>query len=438
VAVLADIFDPFLGGVTQLIDPNVKQLEAELAAEFYGHPSKDLFLVGITGTNGKTITSYLVRHLLEQDGVQCGLMGTVEYIVGRSSYAATRTTPDVSTNHKLMREMLTQGCHAAVMEVTSHGLDQDRVAQLDFDVAIFTNLSQDHLDYHGDMDSYLAAKTKLFKQVGKARKGSPYPKASVVNGDDPRVAEIISASTAPVITYGFGEDVMVRAEALELSQSGTQFRVCYKDETFDVAWPQIGRFYVYNYLAALSVGLLKGLSLEDAVQRLTDFPGVRGRLQAIPNSLGIQVFVDFAHTDDALENVLATLKELKAGRMLTVFGCGGCRDQGKRPKMGAVAEKYSESCFVTSDNPRREEPLAICEEVVRGMRHADKAVIEVDRRAAIQQAIQAAEPGDIVLIAGKGHEAYQVFAHKTVEFDDAAVAQEICEELAKQVLSKEP
>ncbi|MCB1136888.1 MAG: UDP-N-acetylmuramoyl-L-alanyl-D-glutamate--2,6-diaminopimelate ligase, partial [Chlamydiia bacterium] len=434
VAVLTDIYDPFLENVTQLISQNVAGLEADLVAQFYGGPSDSLFTVGITGTNGKTITSYLVKHLLEQFDGSVGLVGTVEYIVGRSHYAATRTTPDISTNHKLLREMVMNDCKAAVMEVTSHGLDQGRVANIDFDVAIFTNLSLDHLDYHGDMDAYCAAKAKLFQGLGKTSSKKVYtgPKFAVVNREDPRSGDIVKDCQATVLWYGFGKECDVRAENVELSHLGTEFDLVYQGQRQAVKWPLIGRFNVYNYLAAASVGICRGWALKDVVKALDSFEGVKGRLQEVPNRLGVQVLVDFAHTDDALRNVLECLTEVQKGRIITVFGCGGCRDRSKRPKMAAAAEKYSSFVIVTSDNPRLEAPEAICAEIAQGFSSKEGYCIEPDRRLAIRKAVEEADLGDIVLIAGKGHECYQVFAHETIEFDDVREAQRICEEVAEE------
>lgn len=429
VAVLTDIYNPLLDGATQLIVPNVEELEADLATAFYDCPSSSLYMVGVTGTNGKTITTFLIRHLLESSGIPCGLMGTVEYIVGRSHYTATRTTPDVSTNHKLLREMVANGLKAGVMEVTSHGLDQSRVANIDYDVGVFTNFSQDHLDYHGDMESYFEAKAKLFEMLeeGKGSSGKEKQRGAVINGDDSRGASLASRCRVPVLTYGMETPCDLMAKEVELTQEETRFKVTFQGEEVAVRWPHIGRFNVYNFLAACGVGLVRQMPLQEVVKKLQGFVGVRGRLQEVPNELGIRIYVDFAHTDDALENVLQCLREVQTGRILTVFGCGGCRDRSKRPKMARAAEKYSAVTLVTSDNPRKEIPEAICEEVALGFEKPDSHMVEPDRKKAIEKAIQLAEPGDIVLLAGKGHESYQIFAHETIEFDDAKVAHEVCE-----------
>lgn len=432
VAVLTDIYDPFLEGVTQVIVPDPRDWEADLATTFYDRASDQLFMVGITGTNGKTITSFLVKHLLDQSEMVCGLMGTVEYIVGRHHYSATHTTPDVSTNHKLLREMVTHGCKAAVMEVTSHGLDQERVANVEFDVAVFTNLTQDHLDYHEDMDAYCDAKARLFSSLGtklgpKKKKRQAW---AVVNHDDPWTFKIVAECSVPVMSYGLGAGADLLASNLTMTPEGTTFTINYQGDSRAVEWPLIGRFNVYNYLAAAGVGLAHGLSLAEVVEKLKNFSGVRGRLQEVTNDLGVKVYVDFAHTDDALSNVLDCLKEIQKGRIITVFGCGGCRDRSKRPKMAQACERFSDLSIVTSDNPRKEIPEAICEEVAAGFKKKAAFRIEPDRRRAIAAALSEASPGDIVLVAGKGHETYQIFAHKTIEFDDVKVCEEELEKLA--------
>lgn len=425
-AVLTDLFDPTLKSVTQIIHKNPAALEGILASQYYQAPSQELFMVGITGTNGKTTSSYLVRHLLQELGVPCGLLGTIEYLVGPQRYSATHTTTDAITNHKLLREMCLQGCKAAVMEVTSHGLVQGRVAEISYDVALFTNLTQDHLDYHKDMASYCAAKRKLFQQLARQGKG---PRLAVVNGDDSWTDSLLQGLDLPTLTYGLGRGCEVRADDLKLGAGGTSFTVRHGEERVSVEWKLIGRFNVYNYLGAVAVGLAYGASLKEITEALGTFHAVQGRLEPVENSLGIHLFVDFAHTEDALENTLKTLHEVKEGRLITVFGCGGDRDRGKRPRMAAVAEKYAEFVVVTSDNPRSEDPQEICNEVITGLQNPGEALVEVDRRTAISQAVALAKPNDTVLIAGKGHETYQQFARERIDFDDRIVAKECCDQL---------
>jgi len=393
VAILTDLPNPSLK-ITQLIAKDVRQAEALLAARFYDDPSSELFMVGITGTNGKTTTSYLIHYLLKS-----GMIGTIEYIVGKVRFQSELTTPDIITNQKLLREMVKQGCRSAVMEVSSHALSQKRTEGIDFDCAIFTNLTQDHLDYHHTIEEYAATKALLFKGLKKEAT------AVVPYGEKRMIAECKSK----ILTYGIGQGD-VAATDLHLAFDHTTFKVNGKEYKM----PLVGRFNVLNAVAALAACRVYGKEDCD----LEHFPSVPGRLQRVKDN----VFVDFAHTPDALENVLQALREFAPARILTVFGAGGDRDRGKRPKMGAVAAKYSDLVILTSDNPRSEDPEKICAEIAVG---APSALIEIDRRKAIERAIGLADRDDLVLIAGKGHESYQIFAHKTIPFDDRKVVMEI-------------
>lgn len=439
VAVLTDIYDPSLKDISQLIYPDVTEIEGLVAASYYQFPSDELFLVGITGTNGKTTTTFLVKHLLNQYRGPCGLIGTIEYIVGQHRYQATRTTPDVTSNHKMLREMLREGCRSAAMEVTSHGLDQGRVQNIDFDIAIFTNLTLEHLDYHQTMENYCQTKNRLFRGLDPARKKKNgfKGKQAVINVDSPWANAIVEGCKAPIVSYGIlNEDAMIRASDVELTGTGTRFDVTYKGQKSAFHIPLVGRFNVYNCLAAAAVGLALEIPLKDISECLATAPTVPGRLQPVPNPLGLKIYVDFAHSDDALINVLECLQELKKGRIITIFGCGGDRDRTKRPKMAHAAEEYSDYCILTTDNPRSEDPAAIAEEARSGFRKKDGHEIELDRRKAIEKAIRMATPDDIIFIAGKGHETYQIFAHKTIEFDDAKVAAQLCRELsAKEIFT---
>ena len=430
-AVLTDIFDPSLRNVTQVIHPNVSAVESLLAAHYYQFPSRELFMVGITGTNGKTTTSFLIKHLLDHLHAPCGLIGTIEYIIGKHRYQAIRTTPDVISNHKLLREMVLQGCKSAVMEVTSHALDQGRARNIEYDIAIFTNLTLDHLDYHETMDNYCLAKQKLFQELNpkQLKPGNPFPKTAIVNMDSAWYRKMLLGCHAQVLTYGLDSKATVRAYNIRLTSSGTIFNVSYKGEEIECRCPLVGRFNVYNCLAAICVGLVREEPLEKLVAILASFPTVPGRLEAVPNELGMNIFVDFAHSDDALTNVLECLQEVKKGRIITVFGCGGDRDHFKRPRMAKAAEELSDFCIVTSDNPRSEDPLLICQEITQGFNEKNW-MIEIDRREAIKKAISLANLNDIILIAGKGHEAFQIFGHKTVEFDDRKIAAQLCKEQA--------
>jgi len=409
--VVTDLLNPFLKNVVQIVTPYLEELELALAERFYRKPADQLFIAGVTGTNGKTTSVYLIRHLLGA----CGLIGTIEWIVGNTHLPSTHTTPDLLTVSKLFSEMVVQGCSSVAMEVSSHGLDQGRVRGISFDAAVFTNLTLDHLDYHKSMESYARAKAKLFTSLK--------PEGwAIYNIDDPWYAVVLKECHARRLSFGFSKEADLRASDLYLSAEGMHFHLHYQKNTYPVFSPLIGRFNVYNLLGAIGCALAKGMAIEKVVSSLKEFQKVPGRLERVSNQKGVHIFVDYAHTDDALRNVLETLSELKRGRVITVFGCGGDRDRTKRPKMAAVAEKFSDVVIVTSDNPRSEDPEEIARQVVEGFLCKSKAVIELDRKAAIFRALEIARPDDIVLIAGKGHERVQIFARHTMPFDDVAVA----------------
>ncbi len=423
-AILTDLYNPFYPHITQIIHPDVAEIEAAIAHRFYDFPCTRLFLVGITGTNGKTTTSYLIRRLLEKKKKGCGLIGTIETIVGKNIYPSTHTTPDLLQNLKLFHEMVAAGCQSCTMEVSSHALEQGRVRSIEFDVAVFTNLTQDHLDYHETMQQYGLAKAKLFSSL---KKGA----TAVINADSLASSQMIADCKADRIFYGIEHPCDLRASSIQLSASGMEFDLTFQDQIQHISSPLIGRYNVYNLLAATAAGLVYGMTLEEMASLFKDFSQVPGRLERIPNNKGLNIFVDYAHTDDALRNVLQTLQEFKTGRLITVFGCGGDRDPLKRPKMGAAVEEFSDLPIVTSDNPRSEDPEAIIRAILPGLKNPSRALVIVDREEAIHQAIALAKPEDIVLIAGKGHETDQVFSHKTIHFDDREVARAAVCALAK-------
>lgn len=422
-AVLTDIYDPFLEDVVQIIHPDVSEIEALFASRFYQHSSDALFLVGITGTNGKTTSSCLIKHLLDGLIGPCGLIGTIEWDVGGHLLTPTHTTPDLITNHKLFYEMVSYGCKAAVMEVSSQALDQGRVRGIEYDAAIFTNLTQDHLDYHKTMEKYAEAKSLLFSSLGKKAVKS-FGKIAIVNADSPYQHAVSKSCPVPILSYGIDAASDVQASELVLSPKGMQFKVVYKDQSHLFHSHLIGRFNVYNCLAAITLALSRSFTLERIAPLIRSFKRVPGRLERVSNARGISIFVDYAHTDDALKNVIETLREIKKGKIITVFGCGGDRDRGKRPKMADVAERFSDHVVVTTDNPRSEDPDTIIKEILSGMKDPRNAIVEPDRKEAIRLAVKMAEGEDIVLIAGKGHERYQIFAHQTFDFDDCKIAAE--------------
>jgi UDP-N-acetylmuramoyl-L-alanyl-D-glutamate--2,6-diaminopimelate ligase len=400
---------------------------ATLAAAVLGDPAQHLTLVGVTGTNGKTTTTHLIDAALRAAGHKVGLVGTIQYRVGDRLAEAVRTTPESSDLQELFRDMVAAGCDHAVMEVSSHSLALKRVHGLGFRVAVFTNLTRDHLDFHGDMDRYFEAKRTLFDTL--LRKDGH----AVINAADDRAAELVAVSRGTAWTFGIERDADLRALDVSLSLGGTRFRALTPVGELVVESPLLGRFNVENLLAALGASLALGLPSAVALRGLQSVTGVPGRLERVSAGQDFTVIVDYAHTDDALKNLLETVRELKPRRVITVFGCGGDRDRSKRPLMGAVASRLSEAVVVTSDNPRSEPPESIIEEILRGMnggRKAERHVV-VDRRDAIAKAFEMAGPGDAVVIAGKGHETYQVLRDRTVPFDDRQVARDLLARLAR-------
>ncbi len=413
--------------VTCLLVENTRIALADLSANFYGHPARKLKLAAVTGTNGKTTTTFLIKHICEKAGLRCGLIGTVRYEIGERILPAIRTTPESLDLQELLAQIVNAGCRAAAMEVSSHALAQDRARGLEWDVAVFTNLTQDHLDFHGTMESYFDSKAKLFAQLGSQQK-KPKPVA-IVNIDDRYGEQLLDriGKRVAVVTYGMSVRADFRASNYRVEFSGTSYQLDAHGKSYLVRVPLIGRFNVANSVAALAAANALGISLRDAVLSLGKSPQVPGRLELVPAKRQFQVFVDYAHTPDALRNVLKTLRELEPHRLIVVFGCGGNRDRQKRSLMGEMVDRHADYAIITSDNPRKEDPNAIVEEIEKGFRLSRYEKI-VDRTQAIGRAIALAEPRDIVLIAGKGHENYQEFADYTVPFDDIQVARRAIED----------
>jgi UDP-N-acetylmuramoyl-L-alanyl-D-glutamate--2,6-diaminopimelate ligase len=417
-AVLSET-DVDAGGATKIIVSNSREALADLAANFYRHPSSELRIAGVTGTNGKTTTTFLIKHICDHNLWRCGLIGTVQYEVGDKVIPASRTTPESLDVHELLWMMVSDGCKAAAMEVSSHALCQARVRGVEFDTAVFTNLTQDHLDYHKTMEAYFHAKADLFTNLPVQKKKAK----TVINLDDRYGQRLISllGNSVPVVTYGQSARADFRASNLRTDFHGTSYQLDANGKSYLVRLPLIGTFNVYNSLAAIAAAWAMNIGVRQCLLALADAPAVPGRLQPVPGHRAFRVFVDYAHTDDALLNVINTLRDLKPARLIVVFGCGGNRDRGKRPRMGAVVDAHADLAIVTSDNPRKEEPEAIINDILPGMPRKNYEVI-VDRKAAIQRAIELARDRDIVLVAGKGHETYQEFADETIPFDDAAIA----------------
>jgi UDP-N-acetylmuramoyl-L-alanyl-D-glutamate--2,6-diaminopimelate ligase len=406
---------------------------ALLAATFYRDPSRDMRVVGITGTNGKTTTAYLVASIFEAAGVRCGILGTVAYRIGPNdadARPADRTTPEAPDVQALLREMVERGCGACAMEVSSHALSLRRVDWMTFAAGVFTNLTRDHLDFHAGMEDYFRAKRRLFEML-------PPEAPSLLNVDDPRGASLAGAGGRPV-TYGINRPADITPGPLAFSLQGLEFDIRTPRGGIHVRSKLVGRPNVYNILAAAATAAALDVPF-DAIERgIQTLPGVPGRFQLVSDpSDEITVVVDYAHTDDALRNLLETARPLTRGRLITVFGAGGDRDRTKRPLMGAVAGRLSDVVVITSDNPRSEDPMRIIDEIQRGITvdtqrpgssrsegSARRQLAIADRRAAIVRAIEIARAGDVVLVAGKGHEKYQVIGDRVLPFDDVAVARE--------------
>ena len=413
---------------TKIVVPDSREALGRVATCFFGNPSASLKVIGVTGTNGKTTVAFMVKEILQAAGVRTGLLGTIRYEIGDRMIPATRTTPEALEIQQMLAQMVRAGCRACVMEVSSHALDQQRTLGVEFDVAIFTNLTQDHLDYHGTMEGYFAAKLKLFTALQHGVKRG----AAVINIDDSWGERIERESELTVkLTYGLGEAARLRATKIQLLKDQTRFTAELNGREFACQMPLIGRHNIYNALAALGAGLTLEVEPRILQRALQNMPAVPGRLERVTSRQAFSVFVDYAHTDDALEQVLKTLREVTAGRLLVAFGCGGSRDTGKRAKMGAVAARLGDFTLITSDNPRRESPAAIASQIEGGYRgvRPDGYAIELDRRRAIEAIIDSAGAGDTVLIAGKGHETYQEFEDTVVPFDDRVIARESLEAL---------
>lgn len=390
---------------------------ARLASALHGHPWRDMKLAGVTGTNGKTTTTFLIHHLMKSAWHRAGMLGTIFVDDGEAQQAASHTTPGAVGLAGLLGRMRDHGCRGAAMEVSSHGIHQKRVAAIGFDACVFTNLTQDHLDYHGTLEAYWQAKASWFRDLA----ADPHGKkpVAIINTDDARGAELAAEldGKLPVVRYGFNVHCDFRANNFRQNPRGMEFELNARGRSHLVRAPFIGRFNIYNIMAAIAAAISCGIRPREAISAITDAPQVPGRMQNVGNAGGATVFVDYAHTPDALENACRTLRELSPRRLITVFGCGGDRDKAKRPLMGAAAASLSDACIVTSDNPRSEDPLAIIREIEKGM--AGKGHLAIpDRAEAISHAITHALSGDIILIAGKGHETTQQFAGETIAFDD--------------------
>jgi UDP-N-acetylmuramoyl-L-alanyl-D-glutamate--2,6-diaminopimelate ligase len=389
-------------GAATIVVPDTRRALSRLAAAFYGHPSRALTVVGVTGTNGKTTTTYLIEAILNAGGLRAGRIGTLGASFGETDWPLENTTPLASELQGLLAEMRERGAEAVAMEVSSHALALDRVADVDFAVGVLTNVTRDHLDFHPSFEAYAAAKRSLFELAAVA----------VVNADD-ACGRRWAGELERAVTYGLGSGARVRADDVEIGAGGSRFRVA----GVDFSLPLPGRFNVSNALAALCVAREAGISDAVSARALAGALPVPGRMERFAAG-GVDVLVDYAHTPDALESVLRAAREGTRGRLVAVFGCGGDRDRGKRPEMGRIASALADRAFVTSDNPRTEDPQAIVDQILAGVPDRGRVAVELDRRTAIRRAIGEAAPGDLIVVAGKGHETYQIVGTTSAHFDD--------------------
>jgi UDP-N-acetylmuramoyl-L-alanyl-D-glutamate--2,6-diaminopimelate ligase len=402
--------------------PDSRKAMAIVADRFYGSPQNSLVMTAVTGTNGKTTTTYMVKSIFDTGGIGCGLIGTIRHIVGNETVQPVNTTPEAADIHAFLARMAAKGQSACIMEVSSHALVLSRVYGIRFRAVAFTNLTRDHLDFHGDLKSYLDAKGLLFSTLSG-------DSIAVINAEDPAAGYIMSVSRGGnILTFGFGEGNAIHPLSCEMSDRGSRVELSTPAGTvvFPLSLP--GRYNIANAMAAAGIALACGFPREVIAEGLAALSSVPGRFQTVDEGQDFTVIVDYAHAPDALERVLAAAREITGGRLISVFGCGGDRDRGKRPMMGEISTRLADFTVVTSDNPRTEDPLAIIEEILEGIRDRSRCEVIPGREAAIRRAIESARPGDTVVIAGKGHEDYQIIGTKKIHFDDAETAHRLLRE----------
>lgn len=410
------ICDSDIGVKNCIVVDNAREAYAIMCANYYGNCHRRLKMIGVTGTNGKTTTSFIIKKILENNGYKVGMISTVEVVIGNEKYPADYTTPDPSVLHRYFYMMKMAGCDVCVMEVSSQALAQKRTYGINFDIGVFTNLSREHLDYHGTMEDYAKAKALLMKNSD----------VSVINSDDDWAQFMKENAKGKVVTYGINSQSDLKAENIKLDFDKVEYSLTSNGESFDIVYNVIGRFSVYNSLAALAVGIIMKADMKRAVKAVAETVNVKGRVEKIKNSRGINVLIDFAHTPDSLKNVLKTVKDIYDKRLITVFGCGGDRDKSKRAVMGMIACEYSDLVYVTSDNPRTENPDKIIDDIVKDLDEGSYIRI-TDRTQAIKAALAEAKEGDTVLIAGKGHEKYQILGKEKIHFDEREIVKQILE-----------
>jgi UDP-N-acetylmuramoyl-L-alanyl-D-glutamate--2,6-diaminopimelate ligase len=409
-------------GIAVITSADTRKGMALLSDRIWDHPSGKLKLVGVTGTNGKTTTTHLVEAAMIEAGMVCGLIGTVSYRVAGRELPVERTTPESVDLQEILADMAEEECEAVSMEVSSHALALHRVDGCEFEVGVFTNLSQDHLDFHSDMEDYFSVKERLFTSV---ERGGLNAKNAAINIDDPYGRRLLDLAAGRILTYGLSQEAELRGELLEAGLKKSWVSISYGNSHWQHDTALTGSFNLYNILSAMGVSILLGLDVQAAIEGILSHPGVPGRFQAIEEGQDFAVLVDYAHTPDSLQRVLETAREIAEGRVIVVFGCGGDRDRGKRPIMGEIAVRLADYAIITSDNPRSENPKEIIAEIEEGARRASGAAYYqkiTDRHAAIDTAMREACRGDVLVIAGKGHEKGQIFADRIAPFDDVEEA----------------
>lgn len=403
------------GAARQIIVKDTHAAYAHICAKWFGNPAASLRLVGVTGTNGKTSVTYMLKRILEDSGHKVGLIGTIQNMIGNDVIPTKNTTPDAYELNRLFADMRDRGCDFAVMEVSSHALEQRRVCDLDFEVAIFTNLTQDHLDYHITMENYFAAKKRLFKMC----------RTAVINGDDPYAQQLCEDLDCKIVTYSTGDAATYSAKGINYRPASVEYELVGDGIINHIKVNTGGRFTVYNSMCAVVAALELGTELAKAAKSIATLGGVKGRAEVVPNDRDFTVIIDYAHTPDGLKNILGTFKECRKNRLIVLFGCGGDRDKTKRPVMGSIAAHNADYVIVTSDNPRSEEPMAIINDILEGINGVRTPVKVIENRIeAIKYAISVAQPDDIIVLAGKGHETYQILKDGTVHLDEREVVAE--------------
>lgn len=408
------ICDHNIGIRNCIVVENTREAYALMCANYYGNCHRKLKMIGVTGTNGKTTTTFIIKKILEENGYKVGVIGTVDVMIGNEKYPSDYTTPNPSVLHRYLYMMKMAGCDVCIIEASSQALSQERTYGIHFDIGVFTNLTREHLDYHGSMEEYAKAKAILMRNSS----------VCIINADD-SFAEMMKRNAAEkVVTFAIDGDADIKAENVKLNHGGVVYTLACESGRYEIAYDVIGKFSVYNSLAALAVGIVMKVDMKRAVRAVAEMKTVRGRIEKIPNNRNIHILIDFAHTPDSLENVLKTVRDIYDKRIITVFGCGGDRDRTKRPLMGRIACKYSDLVYITSDNPRTEDPERIIDDIV-GNIDKNNYIRTADRTQAIKAAIVEAEPGDTVLIAGKGHERYQILGTEKIHYDEREIVKQI-------------